>query len=49
MSRHRNPESGIVVSVDDSKDDRYGEGSGWESVEDEKPAPKRAAAKKSEN
>jgi len=41
MSRFRNASTGVVVSVDDSKDERFGEG--WESAEKE-PA-KRAAAK----
>lgn len=45
MSRFRNTKTDVVVSVDDSKDDRFS-GDLWESGD--KPAPK-APAKKSSN
>jgi len=48
MSRFRNTTTGVVVSVDDSKDGRFV--NGWEPAE--KPAPKapvkKAAAPKTE-
>lgn len=37
MSKFRNRETNVVVSVADEKDDRFGEG--WESVKDQ-PAPR---------
>lgn len=43
MSTFRNTTSGVVVSVDDSKDDRYV--NGWEPAD--KPAPEKPAAKQS--
>jgi hypothetical protein len=45
MSRFKNTSTGVVVSVDDSKDDRFSDG--WESADAE---PKRAPGrpKKSE-
>ena len=43
MSRFRNTETDVVVSVDDSKDDRYNSDL-WESAD---AAPKKAPAKKS--
>ena len=48
MGRFRNSDTGVVVSVDDSKDDRFT--SGWESPDSEpKKAPaKKAASSKSE-
>lgn len=51
MGRFRNTTTGVVVSVDDSKDDRFGETSGFEpfAEESEKKAPaKRASASKTE-
>lgn len=39
MSRHRNTSTGVVVSVDDSKDERY-RGGEWEPA-DAVPKPKR--------
>jgi hypothetical protein len=46
MGQFRNATTGVVVSVDDSKDERFADG--WEPVN--KPAPaKKAAAKKSSN
>lgn len=45
MGRHRNLQTGVVVVVDDSKDDRFA--SGYEPA-DTKPAPKKAD-KKSES
>lgn len=45
MSRFTSTSTGVTVSVDDSKDDRYAVG-GWESAD--KPAPaKKAPAKRS--
>lgn len=41
MSRFRNTQTGVVVSVDDSKDARFV--NGWEPAE--KPAPKAPAKK----
>lgn len=46
MSRFENTETKVVVSVDDSKDDRFGSPL-WKAVQDE--APKRRAAKKAES
>lgn len=43
MGRHRNVETGVVVSVDDSKDDRFGQG--WESADKSAPVKKTAAKK----
>jgi len=53
MGRFRNLETGVVVSVDDSKDERFAVGFEPAAAGDEKPtsskAPaKRSAAKKSE-
>ena len=45
MGRFRNSLTGVVVSVDDSKDNRYGDG--WEPEDTEKPAKKPAAKKSS--
>ncbi len=45
MSRFTNTSTGVTVSVDDSKDDRYTAG-GWESADQPAPA-KKALAKKS--
>ena len=42
MARFRNVQTGVVVSVDDSKADRYSDG--WESADE---AEKKAPAKKS--
>ncbi len=43
MSRFRSTSTGVVVSVDDSKDDRFS--NGWESADE--PAPdKKTPAKK---
>lgn len=48
MSKHRNESTGVVVSVDDSKDDRYTDG--WVPADEaDKSTSKRAASKKSEN
>lgn len=44
MSKFRNADTGVVVSVDDSKDDRFA--AGWEPVADGKPKPKPAPATK---
>ena len=38
MGRHRNADTGVVVSVDDTKDERFT--IGWESAEEPAPAPK---------
>lgn len=46
MSRFRNVRTGVVVSVDDSKDDRFG--ADWESPESKKASAKKAASSKSE-
>ena len=43
MGRFRNTVTGVVVSVDDSKDDRFTDG--WESADKAAPA-KKASAKK---
>ena len=43
MSQFRNVNTGVVVSVDDSKDDRY-TGADWESAD--KKAPAKTPAKK---
>lgn len=43
MGRFRNDKTDVVVSVDDSKDERFKDG--WTPVKDEKPAPKRATNK----
>lgn len=42
MGRFINSETGVVVSVDDSKDDRFD--AGWEPADDKK-APKKSAPK----
>ena len=45
MSRFRNTETEVVISVDDSKDVRYASAN-WERLDvPDKPAPKKAAAK----
>lgn len=44
MGRFVNDETGVVVSVDDSKDDRFD--AGW-SAADESGEPKKAPAKRS--
>jgi hypothetical protein len=41
MSKFENLATGIVVSVDDSKDERFGDG--WKAAGD-KPAPRRKAS-----
>jgi hypothetical protein len=47
MSRFRNTATGVVVSVADSKDDRFG--TAWESADEPKKAPaKKSASAKSE-
>ena len=46
MSRFENVKTGVVVSVDDSKDDRYA--SGWKPVDTKAPSSKKASDKKSE-
>lgn len=46
MGRHKSLTTDVVVSVDDSKDDRFA--SGWEPADksaSEKPAAKKAATK----
>lgn len=43
MGRFRNVATDVVVSVHDSKDERFGDG--WQKVAAE-PAPKKAPAKK---
>ena len=44
MSRFRNVSTGLVISVDDSKDARYGDG--WESADKpSRPEPKAPAKK----
>lgn len=43
MSRFTNTNTGVVFSVDDSKDDRYGEG--FEPVVEAKSSPKSAPSK----
>lgn len=45
MSRFRNTRTGVVVSVDDSKDDRFG--AEWESADQKKAPAKSAASDKS--
>lgn len=48
MGRFRNLETGVVVSVDDSKDERFA--SGWEPAADESnkaPAKKASSTSKS--
>lgn len=40
MSKFRNIDTDVVVSVADEKDDRFGEG--WELVADEKPTSKKS-------
>lgn len=45
MARFRNLETGVVVSVDDSKDERFASGFEPQSTAAEKPAPKKAPAK----
>lgn len=52
MGRFVNDQTGIVVSVDDSKDDRFA--SGWSAAEEngeptKKTASKRAASTKSDS
>ena len=48
MGRFRSRATGVVVSVDDSKDARFD--AGWEPADaPKKAAPKKAAAKKSDN
>ena len=49
MGRHRSLETGVVVSVDDDKDERFD--AGWEPADGpSKKAPaKKAAAKKSDD
>jgi len=46
MGRFRNLETGVVVSVDDSKDDRFAVG--FEPAETEKKATAKKAAPKSD-
>jgi len=46
MSRFKNTTTGVVVSVDDSKDDRFT--AGWEAVADEPAKGKKSAAKSDE-
>lgn len=47
MGRFVNDETGVLVSVDDSKDERFA--SGWTSADESKKAPaKKAASSKSE-
>lgn len=47
MSRFRNTETGVVVSVDDSKDERF-ESDLWESADEStKKAPAKKAASSS--
>lgn len=43
MSRFINDETGVVVSVDDSKDDRFT--SGWKPADEVKKTTSRAAKK----
>lgn len=46
MSRHRNTTTGVVVSVDDSKDDRFS-GPEWESLDSKATrSPKSKSASK---
>lgn len=45
MGRHRHTVTGVVVTVDDSKDARYAGGL-WEPGDTPAPAPKKSAAKK---
>lgn len=46
MSRFRNEQTGVVVSVDDSKDERFA--SGWEPADsDDKASAKRSTSSKS--
>ena len=44
MARFRNLRTEVVVSVADSKADRYGDG--WESADDKPKAPAKKAASK---
>lgn len=45
MGRFRNLATDVVVNVDDSKDDRFGDG--WEAVKESKTPAKKAASSKS--
>lgn len=46
MGRFRSTSTDVVVSVDDSKDDRFADG--WEPADQKKAPAKKAASSKSE-
>lgn len=47
MSRFINDTTKVVVSVDDSKDDRYPPSAGWSPADEPKKAPARKSSDKS--